>query len=73
MFAKFPKWLLNYADKYPLIQKQMNFGDPTDQAMSNWLEQHSQKPLVHLITYIGFGFLSLLFAHNPTDNGFWEV
>ena len=32
-----------------------------------------QVMLVRLITYVGFGFLSLLFALNPIDTGFREV
>ena len=42
---------------------------------SHWVtdwSSHSHKPLVRLITYIGFRFLSLVFARNPIDTGFWK-
>ena len=40
---------------------------------SHWVtdwSSHSHKPLVRLITYIGFGFLSLVFVHDPFVTGF---
>ena len=62
----------------PLIQVMREIETQTNEIWwsswsSHWVtdwSSHSHKPLVSLITYIGFRFLSLPFARNPIITGF---
>ena len=57
------RWF-KYCEK--LIHKQINFGDPTDQAIEQLIGSAiHNKPHLYLIINAGFGFVPLVFVRNP--------
>ena len=56
------------------MHKQMNFGDPIDQAIEQLIRAAIYTSHLYFFDNVcRFGFLSIVFAWNPIDIGFREV
>ena len=74
LFGKMDYWPVDPSDARNWYQNKWTLVIQLIKPLNNWLEQPFTKAACMFdYVIIGFGFLSLVFAWNSIDNGFWEV